>query len=47
MIFWRMLVTKQVPVAIDVHCIFFPHTMEVNGGRWLFGYQHLVVLGND
>ncbi len=38
MIFWRMLVTKQVPVAIDVHSIFF-HTMEVNGGRRLFGYN--------
>ncbi len=33
-----MLVTKQLPVAIDFHIIFL-HTMEVNGYRQLFGYQ--------
>ncbi len=37
--FWRMLVTKQLTVATDFHSI-FPHTMEVNGYRQLFGYQH-------
>ncbi len=34
-----MLVTKQVTVAIDFHCIFSP-TMEVNVNHHLFGYQH-------
>ncbi len=34
-----MLVTKQLIVAIHFHIIIF-HTIEVNGYRQLFGYQH-------
>ncbi len=35
-----MLETKQLPVDIDFHSIFFPHTMEVNGYSQLFDDQH-------
>ncbi len=35
--FQRMLVTKQLMVAIDFNIIVF-NTMEVNGNRQLFGY---------
>ncbi len=35
-IFLRMLVTKQLTVAIDFHSIFF-YTMEVNGYHQLEG----------
>ncbi len=35
-----MLITKQLMVAIDSIIYFFLHTMEVNGYRQLFGYQH-------
>ncbi len=34
-----MLVTKQLTVALDFHCI-EKNTMEDNGYRQLFGYQH-------
>ncbi len=34
-----MLVTKQLMVAIDYYSIFF-RTVEVNGYRQLFDYQH-------
>ncbi len=37
MIVWRMLVTKQLTVAIDFHSM-EKNTMEVNGCRQLFGY---------
>ncbi len=32
-----MLVTKQLTLAIDFHCVF--HTMAINGYRQQFGYQ--------
>ncbi len=35
--FQRVLVTKQLTVAIDFNIIVF-NTMEVNGNRQLFGY---------
>ncbi len=35
-----MFVTKHLPVHIDFHSLFFPHTMEVNGDQQLFGYRH-------
>ncbi len=34
-----LLQTNQLMVAIDFHSIVF-HTIEVNGYRQLFGYQH-------
>ncbi len=34
-----MLETKQLMVAIDFHSIFF-YTVEVNGYRQMFGFQH-------
>ncbi len=37
---WRMLVTRQLTVAIDFHRIFFFHTVKVNGYHQLFSYQH-------
>ncbi len=38
-IFWAMLVTKQLTVAIDFHSM-ETDIMEVNGYRQLFSYQH-------
>ncbi len=38
-IFWSMLVNTQFTVAIDFHSM-EKNTMEVNGYRKLFGYQH-------
>ncbi len=37
MIFWRMLVTKQLLVAIDFHSM-EKNTIEVSGYQQLFGY---------
>ncbi len=39
-IFWRMLVTKHLTVAIDVYSMGGKNTMKVNGDHQLFGYQH-------
>ncbi len=38
-VFWRMLITKQLLIAIDFHSIFF-HIMDAYGYCQLFGYQH-------
>ncbi len=37
-IFWRMLVTKQLTLAIDF-IVFLFHTIAINGYHQLFGYQ--------
>ncbi len=39
MIFWRMLETEQLTVAIDFHSMEI-NTIEVNGYRQLFGNQY-------
>ncbi len=38
-----MLVSRQFPVAIDFHNMEEKKTMEVNGYRQLFAYQHYSV----
>ncbi len=39
MIFWRMLVTQRFQFLLT-SIVFFVHTIEVNGNRKLFSYQH-------
>ncbi len=39
-IFWRMQVNKQLMVVIYFHSMEKKNTLEVNGYRQLFGYQH-------